>query len=56
MVKDGAFSHKIDYFTIFQEILNLEEQAQHTIGSRLNTILLNGLIWPIGRDSAVEGL
>ena len=23
-VKDGAFSHKVDYVTIFQEILNLE--------------------------------
>ena len=24
MVEDGAFSHKIDYVTIFKEILNLE--------------------------------
>ena len=56
MVEDGAFSHKIDYFTFFLKILNLEGQANHTIGSRLNTILLNGWVWHLGRASAVEGL
>ena len=56
MVEDGAFSHKIDYVTIFKEILNPEGHPHRTTGSRVNAILLNGWILPIGRASAVEGL
>ena len=48
MVEDGAFSHKIDYVTIFLEILNLEGHQNHVTGSRVTAILLNGWILPIG--------
>ena len=48
MVKDGAFSHKIDYVTIFLEILNLEGHPNRITGSRVTAILLNGWILPIG--------
>ena len=34
MVEDGAFSHEIDYVTIFLEILNLEGYPNHITGSR----------------------
>ena len=56
MVEDCAFSHNIDYVTIFQEILNLEGQPNRITGSRLTAILLNGWILPLGGASAVEGL
>ena len=55
-VEDGAFSHKIDYITIFLETLNLEGHLNCITGSRLTAILLNGWILPIGGASAVEGL
>ena len=48
MVEDGAFSHKIDYLTIFQEILNLEGHQYRVTGSKGLAILLNGWILPIG--------
>ena len=35
MVADGAFIHKMDYVTIFKEILNLEGQPSHITGSRV---------------------
>ena len=41
MVKNGAFSHKIDYNTIFLEILNLKEHQNCIIGSRGKAILMN---------------
>ena len=56
MVEDGAFSHKIDYVTIFLEILNLEGHQNRNTGSRVTAILLNVWILPIGGASAVEGL
>ena len=56
MVEDDAFSHKIDYVTIFLKILNLEEHLNHITESRHRAILLNGWILPIGGASAVEGL
>ena len=40
MVEDGAFSHKIDYVTIFLEILNLKGHP--------NLITGNGWNLPIG--------
>ena len=46
MVGDGAFSHKIDYVTIFLEILNLEGHQNRINGSM--AILLNGRTLPIG--------
>ena len=56
MVKDGAFSHKIDYGTFFPEILNLEGHPNCNTGSRETVILLQGSILAIGGASAVEGL
>ena len=50
MVGNGAFSHKIDYITIFLEILNLEGHQNLITGSRVTTILLNGWIFPIGQS------
>ena len=41
MVGDGAFSHKIDYFTIVKEILNLEGHPNRITGSRVKVVLLN---------------
>ena len=35
MVEDGAFSHKIDYVTIFQEILNPEAHPNRSTGSKV---------------------
>ena len=54
MVEDGAFSHNIDYVTIFLEILHLEGHL--STGERVTAIFLNGCILPIGGASAVEGL
>ena len=56
MVGNGAFSHKIDYFTIYLEILNLEVHPNCITGSQVTAILLNGWILSIGGVSAVEGL
>ena len=48
---------KIDYVTIFLEILNLEGHPNYITGSLLVTaIFLNGWILPAGGASAVEGL
>ena len=33
MVADGAFSHKIDYVKLFQEILNPERHPNHITGN-----------------------
>ena len=56
MVEDGAFSHKIDYVTIFKEILNLNKHLNRITGSKVRAILLNGGILPIGGASAAKGL
>ena len=48
MVKDDAFSHKIDYVSIFWEILNLEGHPNRITGSKVMVILLNGWILLIG--------
>ena len=42
MVDDGAFSHKIDYFTLFSDILNREGHPNHITRSNVMAILLNG--------------
>ena len=51
-VADGAFSHKIDYVTIFKEILNPEWHSNRISGSKVTAILLNGWILPIGGASS----
>ena len=56
MIEDGAFSHKIDYVTIFREILNPEGHTNRITGSKVTAIFLNGLILPIGGVSAGKGL
>ena len=48
VVKDGAFSHKIDYFSNFLEVLNLEGHQNRITGSKVMAISLNGWIFPIG--------
>ena len=40
MVEDGAFSHKMHYVAIFEEILNLEGHPNCITGSRITAILL----------------
>ena len=35
MVEDGALSHKIDYVTIFEVILNLKGHPNRITGSRV---------------------
>ena len=56
IVEDGAFSHKIDYVTIFKVILNLKGHLNHIAGSRVMAILLNEWISPIGGASVVKSL
>ena len=47
MLEDGAFSHKINYVTMFLEILNLKDNPNRNTGSKVTVILLNGGILPI---------
>ena len=56
LVEDGAFRHKIDYVTIFENILNFEGHQNRMTGSGVTAILLYGWILPIGGASSVEGL
>ena len=56
MLKDGAFSHKIYYVTIFKEIFNIEGHPNCITSSKVTVIWLNGWILPIGGASAVKGL
>jgi hypothetical protein len=46
-----ALTVKIDYVTIFKEILNPEGYANCITGSKVTAILLNGWILPIGGAS-----
>ena len=55
MVEDGAFSHIIDYVTIFKEILNLEGLPNCITGLKVLSILLIGWILSFSGASAVEG-
>ena len=54
MVKDGAFSRKINYSTNKEDIL--EGHPNHITGSSATAILLHGWTFPVGGHSAVEGL
>ena len=56
MVEDGAFSQKIDYVTIFKEILTLLGHPNCITGSKVTATLPNGWILSIGGASAVKGL
>ena len=51
-IADGAFSHKIDYVTIFKDILNPEGHPNRITGSKVTAIFLNGWILPIGGASS----
>ena len=53
MVRDGAFSHKIDYFLGDSKS---RRSSKSLYWFKSYAILLNGLILPIGGASAVEGL
>ena len=48
MIKDGAFSFKIDYITFCSENLNLEWHINCITGSKVTAILLNRWILSIG--------
>ena len=56
MVANGAFSHKIDYVTVFQENLNPKEHHNRITGLKVTAIFLNGWILPIGGVLVVKGL
>ena len=56
MVEDGAFSHKIDYVTVFRKIINLKGHRNRLTGLKVTAILLNGWILPIGGASVAESL
>ena len=56
MVGDGAFRHKIDFVTIFVEILNPEGHPNHITCLIVTAVLLNGRILTISGASAVESL
>ena len=49
---DGAFSHNINYVTIFLEILNPKGHSNCITGSKVKVILLNGWILPIAEASS----
>ena len=51
-IADGSFSHKLDYSTIFLEILNPEGHQNRINGLKVTAILLNGWILPIGGASS----
>ena len=45
MVEDGAFSHKIDYVTIFWEILNPEGHPNRITGSKVFSEWVDFAYW-----------
>ena len=47
-----CFNHKIDYVTVFKEILNPKGHLNRITGSKVTAILLNGWILPIGGASS----
>ena len=56
MVEDKAFSHKIDYVTIFFGNSRYRGHPNRIDGSKVTAILLNWWILPIVGASAVKGL
>ena len=55
MVEVGAFSHKIDFVTIFKDILNLEGHPNRITGSKVTTILLNWMDFAFWWSFSGEG-
>ena len=51
-VKNGASSHKTNYFYIFSENPNLEGHQNRCIGSKVTALLLKGCILPTGGASS----
>ena len=49
MIRNGAFSHKIDNITFLGDI-NLEGHQNRITGSRVRAIFLNGWIFPFGQS------
>ena len=45
MVRDGAFSHRIDYVAIFAEIPNLAGHLNHSTGSRVTAEWVDFAYW-----------
>ena len=43
----GTFSHRIDYITIFNEILNLKGHPNRNTGSKVTSLLLKGGCCPL---------
>ena len=58
MFRKGAFSHKIDYITIFRRIYILKDITNCITGLRVTATLLYGWIFLIGQsgEASVEGL
>ena len=50
IVGNEALSHKIDFFTIFEEIQNFKGNQNRITGSRGTAILLNGWMFPIAES------
>ena len=48
MVRDGAFSHKIDCVKTSLKTLNLKGHQNSIIDSKVTVIFLNGWVLPIG--------
>ena len=53
MVEEGAFSHIIDFVTLFKEILNLEGHPNCVTVSKVMAILLNG--WNLHNGGVESG-
>ena len=53
---DGAYSNKMDYITIFLEILNLEGHQNRITGSKVMAILLNGWLFTYWGSFVGKGL
>ena len=51
-VADGAFSHKIEYVTIFKEIQNPKGHPNRITGVKVMGIFLNGWVLLIGGASS----
>ena len=47
MFEDGTFTHKLDYVTFLEEIINPEGLPKCITGSKVTAILLNGWILPV---------
>ena len=48
IVDEGAFNNKINYVTMYWEIINSEGHTNCITGSKVTAILLNGRILPVG--------